>query len=79
MVAAYIRNLDACISKTSRLCTMLEKLMVNDYAESALPKIIRLMEECDTRFQSNESWAKRFGCSAAKTPKRRRNGANEDA
>ena len=72
MLAALFENLTAAAAKLSKFCNLMEKLLTHDYDKTALPKLIVLMEQMDTRHASNVSWADKLGIGDGASKKRRK-------
>ena len=75
MIANFKQALTACISRTTRLVAMCEKVLQMQSNEEAMPKLFRLMKQVDERYDQMMSWATRFdlngGVSAKKQKKSR--------
>ena len=75
MIANFKQALTACISRTTRLVAMCEKVLQMQSNEEAMPKLFQLMKQVDERYDQMMSWATRFdldeGVSAKKKKKSR--------
>ena len=60
MMSSFVKALTAAITKTEKVFSLFNNLLVKSVDESMMPKLIELIHETDTRFGSMLQWANKF-------------------
>lgn len=74
MMEAFGKAVVACITKTTRLIAMLDKLNAGyeQTNDDQLPKLVELLDAVDVKFDYIVAWSEKFNCTAEPTKKCRK-------
>jgi hypothetical protein len=70
LVAPFIKALTLSSAKIAKLCHMLERMITEPVNDTALPKVLQLMDEVDAKNAVNMDYAEKFNVGESKPAKK---------